>query len=125
MSSVRSSGVGPDDLPVAGWVATALWILVGGGAAAVAVRDSTGSGRLIFTMAIAVSAAALVAGLALWWRTERIGWFVGGLLVSAVTMPTVFAYVLALVPAVTAFALLVWARRRVGDPVDLAGAHAT
>jgi hypothetical protein len=101
----------PRHWPSAVWAASAFWLAAGGIASTASIRAAAGSGRMVVLGAALFSLAAFGIGLAMSSLTGRAHWFAGGLLVSGLCAPTTFAYLINLVPIVTGFALLVWARR--------------
>ncbi len=112
MSSVRSRPASTSGLPIIVWVATLLWVVVGGAATLVSLRSSTGTAGILMTIAAVVAFGSLVVGGFLWARSGSPGWWAGALLVSALAAPTTFAYPLNMIPAFTSLGFIVWAHRQ-------------
>ena len=111
LSSARSDGATHTGLPALIWVATALWVVIGGAMTLVPLRGSTGTAMVLLTVAAVVAFGSLLVGALLWSQSDRAGWLAGGLLLSALAAPTTFAYPLDLLPALTALAIIIWASR--------------
>jgi len=110
-SPVRSTEVSPDDVPLPIWIAIGLWVLLGGAVAVGIVVTSTGSGQVVLAAATGVALLGPAVGIGFWLHTGRIAWVSAGLIISAVAMPTTFAYVVNLLPIATAVVLLIRHRR--------------